>query len=178
MGRRGRNPKPARSQLVSAENSPEATGRKMTGTPSQIEWAEQIKPRDRARTGERLALPRRRPVPLCLRGRAGALLLATAWPARHSARYVHSERDPARSGASQGLRAILHDRVRSSDRYARRISEAAAGNAEWNSRPAPRARSSFSPPAAVGVLSWLFLDPRRRGFFGKLIVRALRLKWS
>ena len=40
----------------------------------------------RARTAERLALPRRRPIPVYLRGRAGALLLATAWPARHSAR--------------------------------------------------------------------------------------------
>jgi MoaA/NifB/PqqE/SkfB family radical SAM enzyme len=34
----------------------------------------------------------------------------------------------------------------------------------------------FRPPAAVGVLSWLFLDPRRRGFFGKIMVRALRLR--
>jgi len=31
-------------------------------------------------------------------------------------------------------------------------------------------------PALVGVLSWLFLDPRRRGFFGKLMISALRLK--
>ena len=31
-------------------------------------------------------------------------------------------------------------------------------------------------PALVGVLSWLFLDPRRRGFFGKLMFSALRLK--
>jgi hypothetical protein len=36
----------------------------------------------------------------------------------------------------------------------------------------------FRPPAAVGILSWLFLDRRRRGFFGKLIVSALRLKRS
>lgn len=34
----------------------------------------------------------------------------------------------------------------------------------------------FRPPAAVGVLSWLFLDPRRRGFFGRIMLRALRLK--
>jgi MoaA/NifB/PqqE/SkfB family radical SAM enzyme len=34
----------------------------------------------------------------------------------------------------------------------------------------------FRPPAVVGVLSWLFLDPRRRGFFGKLMINALRLK--
>ena len=34
----------------------------------------------------------------------------------------------------------------------------------------------FRPPAVVGMLSWLFLDPRRRGFFGKLMITALRLK--
>ena len=34
----------------------------------------------------------------------------------------------------------------------------------------------FRPPALVGVLSWLFLDPRRRGFFGKLMMTALRLE--
>jgi len=36
----------------------------------------------------------------------------------------------------------------------------------------------FRAPAAVGMLSWLFLDQRRRGFFGKLMVTALRLKRS
>jgi len=34
---------------------------------------------------------------------------------------------------------------------------------------------SFRPPAIVGMLSWLFLDARRRGFSGKLMVRALGL---
>jgi hypothetical protein len=34
----------------------------------------------------------------------------------------------------------------------------------------------FQPPALVNLLSWLFLDERRRGFFGKLMVSALRLK--
>jgi hypothetical protein len=29
------------------------------------------------------------PIPIHLRGRAGALLLATAWPAWHSTRYIH-----------------------------------------------------------------------------------------
>jgi MoaA/NifB/PqqE/SkfB family radical SAM enzyme len=33
----------------------------------------------------------------------------------------------------------------------------------------------FHPPAGIRLLSWLFLDPRRRGFFGKLLVTALRL---
>jgi MoaA/NifB/PqqE/SkfB family radical SAM enzyme len=35
---------------------------------------------------------------------------------------------------------------------------------------------AFRPPAAVGVLSWLFLDRRRRRFFGKLMVNALGIK--
>jgi MoaA/NifB/PqqE/SkfB family radical SAM enzyme len=33
----------------------------------------------------------------------------------------------------------------------------------------------FRAPVAVRVLSWMFLDQRRRGFFGKLILRALRI---
>jgi MoaA/NifB/PqqE/SkfB family radical SAM enzyme len=36
----------------------------------------------------------------------------------------------------------------------------------------------FRAPAAVGVLSWFFLNHRRRGLFGKLMVKALRLKRS
>ena len=35
---------------------------------------------------------------------------------------------------------------------------------------------SFQPPAMVGLLSWLFLDERRRGPLGKLILNILRLK--
>jgi MoaA/NifB/PqqE/SkfB family radical SAM enzyme len=35
---------------------------------------------------------------------------------------------------------------------------------------------SFEPPAVVGVLSWLFLDPKRRAFFGKWMLSALGLK--
>ena len=34
----------------------------------------------------------------------------------------------------------------------------------------------FRTPALGGLLSWLFLDHRRRGFFGKLMLKALRLK--
>ena len=34
----------------------------------------------------------------------------------------------------------------------------------------------FRAPAAVRVLSWMFLNPRRRGFFGKVMLRALGLK--
>jgi MoaA/NifB/PqqE/SkfB family radical SAM enzyme len=36
--------------------------------------------------------------------------------------------------------------------------------------------ASFRPPVAVRLLSWMFLDQRRRGFFGKLMLRALRVK--
>jgi MoaA/NifB/PqqE/SkfB family radical SAM enzyme len=36
----------------------------------------------------------------------------------------------------------------------------------------------FRPPALVNLLSWLFLDERRGRFFGRLIVRALRLNRS
>jgi hypothetical protein len=28
----------------------------------------------------------------------------------------------------------------------------------------------------VRLLSWMFLDPRRRGFFGKLMLGVLRIK--
>jgi len=35
---------------------------------------------------------------------------------------------------------------------------------------------SFRAPVAVRALSWMFLDPRRRGFFGKLMLGALRIK--
>jgi MoaA/NifB/PqqE/SkfB family radical SAM enzyme len=35
---------------------------------------------------------------------------------------------------------------------------------------------SFRPPVAVRLLSWMFLDQRRRGFFGKLMLRALGIK--
>jgi MoaA/NifB/PqqE/SkfB family radical SAM enzyme len=36
--------------------------------------------------------------------------------------------------------------------------------------------SNFRPPAIVGLLSWLFLDANRRGVFGKILLKALRLK--
>jgi MoaA/NifB/PqqE/SkfB family radical SAM enzyme len=35
---------------------------------------------------------------------------------------------------------------------------------------------TFRAPVAVRVLSWMFLDQRRRGFFGKLMLRLLRIK--
>ena len=34
---------------------------------------------------------------------------------------------------------------------------------------------SFRPPMLVRALSWLFLDPRRRDFFGKVALNALRV---
>ena len=35
---------------------------------------------------------------------------------------------------------------------------------------------SFRAPVAVRALSWMFLDKRRRGFFGKLMLGALGIK--
>jgi hypothetical protein len=35
---------------------------------------------------------------------------------------------------------------------------------------------AFQPPAMVGLLSWLFLDERRRGPLGKLMLNILKLK--
>lgn len=35
---------------------------------------------------------------------------------------------------------------------------------------------SFRPPPLVSILSWMFLDERRRGFFGSIMTSALRLK--
>jgi MoaA/NifB/PqqE/SkfB family radical SAM enzyme len=35
---------------------------------------------------------------------------------------------------------------------------------------------TFRPPVAVRALSWMFLDQRRRGFFGKLMLGALGIK--
>jgi MoaA/NifB/PqqE/SkfB family radical SAM enzyme len=35
---------------------------------------------------------------------------------------------------------------------------------------------NFRAPVAVRVLSWMFLDQRRRGFFGKLMLKALGIK--
>ncbi len=39
-----------------------------------------------------------------------------------------------------------------------------------------QADPDFRAPFAVRALAWMFLDQRRRGFFGKLMLRALRLK--
>jgi MoaA/NifB/PqqE/SkfB family radical SAM enzyme len=39
-----------------------------------------------------------------------------------------------------------------------------------------KADPHFQPPALVNVLSWLFLDPRRRAVFGKLALSTLGLK--
>ena len=50
----------------------------------------------RAKTAKRLALPRRRPIPVCLRGGACSLLLTPAWAAWHSARSEHGGRYPER----------------------------------------------------------------------------------
>jgi hypothetical protein len=35
---------------------------------------------------------------------------------------------------------------------------------------------NFRAPAAVRAPAWMFLDPKRRGFFGKLMLAALGIK--
>ena len=61
---------------------------------------------------EHVAMPRGRPLPVCLRGRAGPLLLAAARDASESRSRVHALRHRARLPDAQGVRAVLHDRLR------------------------------------------------------------------
>jgi len=58
------------------------------------------------------------------------------------------------------------------DDFRERPREALAGILERRRRIDP----SFQPPRIVGMLSWLFLDERRRGTFAKLTLGLLRLK--
>ncbi len=66
----------------------------------------------RQRQAQRLAMPRRRALPLHLRRRPGALLLAAARLPRHSAGEVHRRRHPPRVPHRKGLRAALHGLLR------------------------------------------------------------------
>ena len=58
------------------------------------------------------------------------------------------------------------------DEFRQRPRETLAGILERRRAVDP----SFQPPAMVNLLSWLFLDPRRRSVFGKLTLGALGLK--
>ena len=69
----------------------------------------------RARQGKSLALPRRRPLSLHLRGRVGALLFAAARLSGQAAGGVHCCRHPARVSHGKGLRAALHRGLRAPD---------------------------------------------------------------
>ena len=60
----------------------------------------------------RVALPGGEPLPVYLRRRAGALLFATAWPARDSARGLHDRALAAGVPLRQAVRPLLHDRLR------------------------------------------------------------------
>src|SRR5581483_7957474 len=74
----------------------------------------------------RLALPGRRALPLRLRGWPRALLLAAARHAGDSAGRVHARAHPARVPHAEGLRAVLHHRLRASRLVARQRDHAAA----------------------------------------------------
>lgn len=58
------------------------------------------------------------------------------------------------------------------DEFRERPRETLAGILERRKKLDP----NYRPPAIVGALSWLFLDPRRRGVAGKIMLRVLRLK--
>ena len=77
-------------------------------------------------SAQAVALPRRRALPLRLRGRPGPLLLAAARPSRHSAHRVHDRGHRARGRHAEGLRAVLHHLVRAPDRDAGRNPGASA----------------------------------------------------
>ena len=64
---------------------------------------------------EPVALPRRLALPLHLRRRPGALLLAAARLSRHSAGRVHRGRHPPRVPDRESLRAPLHHLLRAPD---------------------------------------------------------------
>jgi MoaA/NifB/PqqE/SkfB family radical SAM enzyme len=51
-----------------------------------------------------------------------------------------------------------------------------AGNAGRDTGAPPGSLSHFRAPAAVRALAWMFLDAKRRGFFGKLMLAALGIK--
>jgi hypothetical protein len=51
-----------------------------------------------------------------------------------------------------------------------------AGNAGRDTGAPPGSLSHFRAPAAVRALAWMFLDAKRRGFFGKLRLAALGIK--
>jgi MoaA/NifB/PqqE/SkfB family radical SAM enzyme len=60
------------------------------------------------------------------------------------------------------------------DKFRERPQETLAGILERRRAVDP----DFRTPAAVRLLSWLFLDQRRRALFGKLTISALRIKRS
>ena len=74
-----------------------------------------------ARPAQRLALPRRRPLPLHLRGRPGALLLTAARPPGNPPRGVHPRSLETRGRAPEVLRSLVHHLLRAPDGDARRL---------------------------------------------------------
>ena len=72
-----------------------------------------------------LALPRRQPLPLRLRGRPGALLLAAARLSGHPAREIFPRHPRARVPHAEVLRAALHGLLRPAGRHARQLARPA-----------------------------------------------------
>ena len=81
---------------------------------------------------QRLALPRRLALPVHLRRRPGALLLAAARIPRHAAGRIHARRGEAGVCYGEELRAELHHRLRPPDQLHRSLARAA--NAYGRSR--------------------------------------------
>ena len=124
---------------------------------------------------ECLALPRRRALPVHLRRRAGALLLAATrasrgfrWKIIRWKTCGGRRRVPKAARLFAPYPACIKPRCWTI--FAR--SRARRWPGFWSGAAKPI--RAFAPPVAVRVLSWMFLDPRRRGFFGKLMLRRAR----
>ena len=101
----------------------------------------QIPGGDCARAAQRLALPRRLALPVYLRERVGALLLAAARLSRRAAGRLHKRGCKAGVFDGQELRAPLHHRLRSPDQLHRPLARAAAtDDYSWIVRGRSRAR--------------------------------------
>ena len=116
-------------------------------------------------------------LPLHLRGRAGALLLAAARAARRFRSNSMAAEDLRREGAREKSCApfctvscvhqtAMLDSFRANPREVLR--EMIAARREWN--------PGYRPPALLNVLSWTFLNGPASRLFGALALRLLRAR--
>src|SRR5439155_9124618 len=103
--------------------------------------AQRFPEEDSARQTQPLALPRRQPLPLHLRRRAGPLLFATKGLPRHPARRVHTSPPRARVLYQQDLRPALHGLLRAAGRHDRLLARA----------PDPRGIQAYGTPRPIAV---------------------------